>query len=283
VETVSKLLDHLGYATPLLYAAAAYGLFAWLDKEASDEAKNSLAVVMKLKAVSKQGVAAALVEAFDAIYTNPLLRLRAVVRSFLISAFITIVFAFEMRSAGLAKIFGTVGVLGLNIFSVFLPNATTDYLSLFLIRPMLKWCGKRPVLALSCGVIVFFFIVCVSFAIRAALQVTVWLPAADFSGDPRSTMELLADPETLKKVMNADEARTTVFFLAFIPGVAVFLWLPLYLLGLLTIRLSVPLFRLIAGIQWVLKDGKDHPLKAIGCVAAVAVFAAAAILQVAFE
>jgi hypothetical protein len=27
---MEKLLEHLGYATPFIYAAAAYGLFAWL-------------------------------------------------------------------------------------------------------------------------------------------------------------------------------------------------------------------------------------------------------------
>jgi hypothetical protein len=48
VEEIDKLLDHLGYATPLLYAGAAYGLFAWLDKEASDEAKAALAKTMRL-------------------------------------------------------------------------------------------------------------------------------------------------------------------------------------------------------------------------------------------
>jgi len=40
---MEKLLEHLGYATPFIYAAAAYGLFAWLDKEASDDAKAALA------------------------------------------------------------------------------------------------------------------------------------------------------------------------------------------------------------------------------------------------
>jgi len=38
---MEKLLEHLGYATPFIYAAAAYGLFAWLDENASDEAKVS--------------------------------------------------------------------------------------------------------------------------------------------------------------------------------------------------------------------------------------------------
>jgi hypothetical protein len=56
------------------------------------------------------------------------------------------------------------------------------------------------------------------------------------------------------------------------PAVIVFAWLPLFALGILTARLLTPLSWIVGRTQWFLKEGKEHPLKAIGYVAAVAVF-----------
>ena len=48
-KLLEKLLEHFGYAAPFMYAAAAYGFFHWLDENASDEAKASLARTMRFK------------------------------------------------------------------------------------------------------------------------------------------------------------------------------------------------------------------------------------------
>jgi hypothetical protein len=62
---MEKLLEHLGDATPYIYAAAVYGLFYWLDENASDEAKAALARTAKYKDYDKRQVASALAEIFD--------------------------------------------------------------------------------------------------------------------------------------------------------------------------------------------------------------------------
>jgi hypothetical protein len=95
VEEIGKLLDHLGYATPLLYAAAAYGLFHWLDENVSDEAKAALAGAMKLKETDSKQVAAALVTVFDKIYTRPIFAWRAFFRSALFTLVVTIIYTYE--------------------------------------------------------------------------------------------------------------------------------------------------------------------------------------------
>jgi len=46
---MEEFLKYLGFTTPLIWATAAYGLFFWLDKEASDEAKAALARTMSFK------------------------------------------------------------------------------------------------------------------------------------------------------------------------------------------------------------------------------------------
>ena len=39
-ELLEKLAEHFGFVAPFGYAAAAYGLFHWLDENASDDAKG---------------------------------------------------------------------------------------------------------------------------------------------------------------------------------------------------------------------------------------------------
>jgi hypothetical protein len=96
MEAVGKLLDHLGYAAPLLYAAAAYGLFNWLDENLSDAAKAALASTMKFKDYGKEQVASALVEVFDRIYTFPLLNWRAFARSVLFTTVVFVIYILEL-------------------------------------------------------------------------------------------------------------------------------------------------------------------------------------------
>ena len=142
MEAIGKLLDHLGYATPLLYAAAAYGFFAWLDENASDEAKAALARTMKLKDYGEHQIASALVEVFDSIYTFPLLTCRAFLRSLLLTTIVSLIYFYEAgvfrggSLKGSAPLFGV--VLGFNVI--------IDYISLFVIRPLLIRSGSRPVL-----------------------------------------------------------------------------------------------------------------------------------------
>ena len=56
------------------------------------------------------------------------------------------------------------------------------------------------------------------------------------------------------------------------PALAVFAWLPLFALGIVIVRLLTPMTWVVGRTQWFLKEGKEHPLKAIGYVAAVVVF-----------
>jgi hypothetical protein len=91
-KPMEKLLEHLGYTTPFVYMAAAYGLFAWLDENASDAAKAALAKTIKLKEVRSAQIAAAFLEMFDRLYTEPLLTWRALSRSAFFTLLVTIIF-----------------------------------------------------------------------------------------------------------------------------------------------------------------------------------------------
>src|SRR5262245_13784465 len=99
---MAELLKLLGFTTPLIYAAAAYGLFHWLDENASDEAKAALARTMRFKDYKSEQVASALVEVFDRIYTYPLLRWRAFFRSLTFTVVVSAIYVFE-AGAGLRE------------------------------------------------------------------------------------------------------------------------------------------------------------------------------------
>jgi hypothetical protein len=85
---LAEILKALGFTTPFIYAAATYGFFHWLDKKASGPAKRAISGWLEPREYDRAAVAAAIVELFDRVYTRPLLRWFAFVRS----ALITIVF-----------------------------------------------------------------------------------------------------------------------------------------------------------------------------------------------
>lgn len=259
---MEKLLEHLGYATPFIYAAAAYGLFAWLDENLSDAAKTALAATMKIGPYDEKHLASALVEIFDRIYTYPLLRWSAFLRSTAYTAVVTIVYAYEtgswIRVAHWDFLFSYFGV-------VFLTNALSDYVSLFAIRRWLVSSAVGPVLALSLGTLFALLIVYLGVWIRDMHEIYLIQWRLDW-----------------RMIVLAAVNWPAVFRTA-LPAIIVFAWIPLLALGLLSIRLVPMLMWTVAKAQWTLKEGEEHPLRAVGCVAAVIVFALAAIWQVIFK
>jgi hypothetical protein len=144
MELLGELLKQY-YGTSAIYAAATYGLFAWLDNNASEEAKAALAATMKLKQYDRKQIASALVEVFDRIYSYPLFSLRSVVRSFLFSFIVTLIYVYEFQPSAFEAVrqipsskfddldkIDAYGALYMLFF-----NAATDYVALFVIRATL--------------------------------------------------------------------------------------------------------------------------------------------------
>jgi hypothetical protein len=279
MEAIGKLLEHLGYAAPLLYAAAAYGLFHWLDENLSDAAKSALARTMKLKDYGKEQVASALVEVFDRIYARPLLSWRAFLRSLLFTTVVSVIYVFEafgqeLSLSGPPLIFWV-------LLPAFLFNVFTDYLSLFVIRTLLTRSGTKAVTGLVLGALGGVAIVFVANALRGvALLLMNWnLVMSAYLGEGVHDRTW----STLHKLGVAVIWHAWNMGAQFIwPAIAVFTWLPLLALGILAIRALTPLSLIVAQAQWALKEGDKHPLKATGCVAAVAVFAVTVGLRAVF-
>lgn len=255
---MEELLKLLGFTTPLIYAGAAYGLFRWLDENASDEAKAALTRTMGFGGYKNEQVASALVEVFDRVYTHPLLRWPAFGRSLIFTIIVSAIWYFELPFRQYLLAQGNGGWLALGLsFNVF-----TDYLSLFVIRRLLMRSGTKPIIGLALGTVGAVAIVVAANLLRALAiaYVLCGRSVADCLRYPAPAMVLA--------LMNSELKNPTFVW----PALAVFVWLPLFALGILIVRLLTPTSWILGRAQWFLKEGKDHPLKAIGCVAAVVVF-----------
>jgi hypothetical protein len=136
-------------------------------------------------------------------------------------------------------------------------NVPSDYLCLFVIRPFLIRSGMKPVIGLVLGAVSGAAIVFAFNSLRL-LCVDLFVPRVPGS-----------EPLPWHHFLMPTEFTDLVFAL---PALAVFIWLPLFALGIVTARVLTPLSWIVGKTQWFLKEGKEHPLKAIGYAAAVVVF-----------
>jgi hypothetical protein len=257
---MKELLEYLGFTAPFIYAAAAYGFFHWLDENASDEAKVALARTMRFKDYKNQHVASALVEVFDRIYTYPLLHWRAFLRSLLFTTVVSAIFEFEANGRELPEYWRWI-LIG------FLFNVPSDYLSLFVIRPLLIRSGTKPVISLTLGTMSGAAIVLALDILRRIVLLLTYPQ----SGYGQIVLDLAYLPRLLWEGLGPSLTWFSILFFL-LAALAVFGWLPLFALGILTARVLTPLSWIVGRTQWFLKEGNEHPLKAIGYVAAVAVF-----------
>ena len=266
---MEELLKLLGLNT--IYAGAAYGFFHWLDANASDEAKAALTRTMSLKDYKSEQVASALVELFDRIYTYPLLRWRAFFRSLLFTTVVSAIWLFEeapwLLDFSSQESWSDFVQNWRWVLEALFFNVSTDYLSLFVIRPLLVRSGTKPVIGLALGAVSAIAIVIVTNVLRAVVMHLLadhfgWGIAFHF---PIKSYVMYALP------WGPFGFQTEGLHLAW-PALAVFVWLPLFALGIAIARLLTPLSWIVGRTQWFLEEGKEHPLKAIGYVAALVTF-----------
>ena len=271
-ELAKKFAEYLGdpYVAAVGYGALAYGFFHWLDEKASDEAKAALARTMRFKDYKNEQIASALVEVFDRIYSYPLLRWQAFGRSLLFTTVVSAIYVFELSRYGYIETWDRWRIALLlyvlswqQLLIALLFNVLSDYLSLFVIRPLLIRSGTKPVIGLGLGAVSGAAIILAVNVLRENVVRVVW---------------------------HCDGCRSLLLWDYLVPNVkmvwpamVVLAWLPLFALGILTARLLTPLSWVVGKTQWFLKEGKEHPLKAIGYVAAVVVFIGTVALRKVFS
>ena len=150
--SMDDLLKFLGFGTPLIFAVATYGIFHFLDKRASKEAKSALSSIFESRPYDPEIIARAILEIFDRLYTRPLFSFKAFKRSAILTIILTTCLSYEIYSSidHFKEIqFSFTQASFIRYASPqLISNLFTDYLSLFLIRRCLLLAGKRPLTSL---------------------------------------------------------------------------------------------------------------------------------------
>lgn len=269
---MEKILETVGLGIPFYFAAATYGVFHWLDNNASDEAMRAISQWLKGRPYRKIDVGNAIINAFDRIYTVPLLGFRAFLRSATISICIWLLLVFLpffsssivmllsdlLFEAGMENgwwlfLFWFITTLS-TVFSIVL----SDYFSLFIVRHFLFLARAHPMrsslLASLAGFVIVIIVWELFFTIAAVL---------------------VGDKEIYDILMSSISA----FFRLMLPALVIHLWLPLLVVASLGVRVVFVIFRAVEWAQWFLKQGDQHPIRAIGVVATVLVFVGVALAK----
>jgi hypothetical protein len=278
---LTEVLKLLGFTTPFVYAAATYGLFHYLDKKASGPAKQAIVSWLKPRPLNHAQLSATMLELFDKLYRVPLLSLRSLRRSALLTFILTVIFVagfviHEAVYSDLSPLLHPQIIAGeLQILAVgLLANVLSDYCSLFAVRWFLIRGSSRPwvlsIVSAFIGILIVY-----SFAV---LRFLISSPIVDMH-------------DTLSRIptapLTAEQVEGMYFRIHFmtlsswflIPALLVHLWMPLFSLGAAVLRLVNGLLVATAWAQWFLKGGKHHPLEAIGYVAALVVLVIGIIFQ----
>jgi hypothetical protein len=255
------ILEAIGLGTPFIFATATYGLFYWLDRNASAQANRAISTLLKGEPYRRLDSRMAILATFDRLYTSPLFRIRAFIRSAILSTI----------SFGVSLLFvsGLNPYSNLRLLSYYIPylSATifSDYISIFWVRRCLYFAGDHPIGALFLSLLVGMAVVSVIFWAAIGVSMLLFPFSIEVSNPSLFVYVELFFSELLDPITR--------------PALFVHLWLPLFALGALGVRLLYPLFRAVKWAQWFLKQGNQHPLRAIGMVAGVLVFMGTAIAR----
>ena len=266
---MDELLKLLGLGSPVAYATGTYALFHWLDVNASDEAKIELTRLIQTKDYDRVKISAAIVATFDRVYTHPLLAWRALFRSAGITIIVTALFVMEVfiyRPVFLTILLDYVPrVMTINLLvASLITNIGTDYICLFVIRTWLVAAARRPIMALLVSFVIGVGIVYGSIIFRV-------LGLIIFDPEFRKDNIITTFYDTISSLFYLPDVAAQGVFLLF-PAMAVFAWLLLFGLSLGIIRLFYLVRPIVGKVQWFLKGGQEHPLMAVGYVAAIIVF-----------
>lgn len=253
------------FAPAVACATAIFVLFKYLDGRVSRSARQAVARWLKPLTYDKKEIGSALVHIFDRLYTYPLLSWRAFGRCTLISTAIT----------ALSLIVVTIPILPYELdyllskehFAILafgIPfTIICDYTSLFIVRRGLSAARSRPFFALVVGGLLPALLIFCLYTLRAVLE-EIW--------DEYMRGMVLFEPKLFFHyawVYVAGGFRGDALFYS---ALIIHLWLPLFAVSVILVRLANWFLSATVWMQWFLARGERHPLEAVGFVAASIVF-----------
>jgi hypothetical protein len=259
---LTETLKVLGLSTPFVYAAATYGFFHWLDKKASGPAKKALSDWLQPKEHSKIAVGNAILEVFNRIYTTHLLSWNAFARSVIFTLCMFVVVTWNASPSDkegenwiVALFAGDAQYVPAIIISA-LVNVFSDYISLFAVKWWISSTTSRPALSLLGGATTATVVVTTCIALRHHIFILYGLGVGDYSWFG-GIYDLRYDDEMGRLLVAA---------------LLVHLWLVLFALSVGVLKTLTIVRTAIGWTQWFFKEGRFHPLDAVGYVAAAIVF-----------
>lgn len=278
---LTQILTNWGMAAPLLYAGAVFGIFAWLDRKASSDARLALASRLSSISYDRKAISAAIIEMFDRIYTNPLLTWKAFVRSAWISTAVTFVaflnVGYWLSTLLTSDVLITYGLVPL------ISNILSDYISLLVVRWWLATNWKSPLVQITIGSLIGAIIVFLFYLVRVWVGSFVEDLILSWDDPFMSSMKDHIDSAVglarasllvpwVTSEMSLAEKWDVVRSELVLAAVAVHFWLPLFGVGIAVIRIARYLAPSVVFVQWFLDQGDKHPYEAVGYVAATLVF-----------
>jgi len=266
---MTQLFKLLGLTAPFAYAAAVYGLFLFLERNASPAARRTVSDWLKGEPYNKEHVSNITVYVFDRLYTYPLLRWRPIVRTAIISTVLFAIIIYTNMPILWQFLWHRPVDIGPWWAFWLLKNIVSDYCSLFVVRSWLLVGAKRPLLALTTGPIVGAVVVC---------SVYLILDVTRYSLFDSGTFEWIYFRQDVEQYIGFFQRHTanSVFT---IPAFLIHLWLPLFAAGVVFAQ-GLNSLRLPTGwAQWFLKNGSKRPFHAIGIVAAMLTFVCVALFR----
>jgi hypothetical protein len=146
----------------------------------------------------------------------------------------------------------------------------SDYISLFFVLRFLQLALKHPIKSSIMASLIGLLVVVVSFFVFRGI---IFIP-----------LSLFYYHVEYRWRDNLDDVELSIEYPSFFlrtmaPAFIIHLWLPLFALSSLVVRLTYLLFHAVEKAQWFLKQGDAHPLKAIGIVATIIVFGSAMLVK----
>ncbi len=269
---LTELLKALGVATPVIYAAATYGFFHWLDKKASGPAKKAISGWLDPKEYDRAAVAAAIVEIFDRVYTRPLRARPAFLRSASITVLTSsvILYEFAWLPVNIVLIHNQIALLVYICGTII-----SDYIALFIIRRLLTNV-LSPMISAFLGPIIGIVIFFIGFALALMMSVILYSLFASLA----YLYNNLEWPPMYPPIStDISDATSKVFLSTLLSGLVVHLWLPFFALSVVLAKGLTYFLLATKQVQWFIKQGQQHPLDALGLVATPLVFLGAVVVQ----
>jgi hypothetical protein len=275
---LKQTAELIGFSAPFLYASTTFGLFAYVDKNLSKSAKKAISQWLKPVEVDAVAVSTALLEIFDRIYGSQLLSWRAFGRSALISLVVTAIYILEFKKQIDVDFYN----IDLSFFVYFiLPvifNVVTDYISLFAIRAWLKRRTASPLTTLMVGATIGIAVIVPFFLLRVAAYELSVIAQLMWEAQTINLNMTLPQFVLVTKMIIADYWNKNWHQTMLAPAFAVYLWLPLFAIGVVAARLFNPIVNSVGWLQWLVVNGRNRPVEAIGYIAAAVVFVTTALV-----